>query len=240
MDNLEPYSYILPFISLIYLVLKFSPVTTFTANQFEKKLYTKERRFSIKFINFILQSIIISIFLMALSEYTKDINDNLIIGYIIIVFIIFAFLAYKAEAYKKGDRSSRKVTVLIWKLILTFTYLVLLLVIFSSIIGGIHDVEIGDNINEKIAYMSAFFIGSYLYSVIITIFISPLDKFLSWSDKEAAVYIKSGPDNEEIWYILHPISKQEILLGDDKYDANCKKFKKILKEDLLYETVFKE
>ncbi|KXZ21822.1 hypothetical protein P4T89_03570 [Bacillus nakamurai] len=251
---------------LIYLfVVTFRPITLLSANAFEKKLFSKEKLFLLMswqhFWQTMLWMCVFLSFTISLNVQKWAINQKLssTVGSIAIVvgelifFLILAVKDSKKENSKWNILKSKPM-----KIVLSILFILCLGVFYISFDGFI----VGSALQEKgwnkfiLLLIFPFFI-----SLPIPFLMKPISRFIEWS-KEMNIYIISVNEDrqqEEVtqdvqndvptdvddkkrvhWYILHPINKEFILLGNNANRKLCTETKIIKFEELCDTTMFIE
>ncbi|UZD75319.1 hypothetical protein [Bacillus siamensis] len=251
---------------LIYLFgVTFRPITLLSANAFEKKLFSKEKLFLLMswqhFWQTMLWMCVFLSFTISLNVQKWAINQKLssTVGSIAIVvgelifFLILAVKDSKKENPKWNILKSKPM-----KIVLSVLFILCLGVFYISFDGFI----VGSALQEKgLNKFILLLIFPFFISLPIPFLMRPISRFIEWS-KEMNIYIISvnedrqqegvtqdvqnevptdlGDKKRIRWYILHPINKEFILLGNNANRKLSTETKIIKFEELCDTTMFIE
>ncbi len=231
----EAPSYVISLVGIaLYLIRILNPITLFSSNVVEKKLFSKERLFFVAVCKYFAYGLYFGILFMCISisfnnsfgwTYSEVRNDvSLIFIALIIMFSLIANETRNTENVLFKARSNKiiKLLVFLLYLIASFTFYInsALLIFFS---------EYENSRWQIFALLILFLICAAIPFISI-----PVIKFINGSTKKV-VYITD--ENNDDWFILYPINKEIVLLGDKSDPKRCEKtmFKKI--EDIYNEPI---
>lgn len=228
-------SYVISLVGLaLYLIRILHPITLFSSNVVEQKLFSKERLFFVVVCKYFAYGFYFVILFFCLSISFNDSfgwtynevrnNVSLIFIALIIMFSLIANDIRNTENVLFKVRSNKIIKLLVFLLyliaLLTFYINTALLIVFSEY--------------ENSRWLIFALLILFLICAAIPFISIPVIKFINGSTKKA-VYIKDK--NNEKWFILHPINKEIVLLGDNSDPKRCERtmFKKI--EDIYNEPI---
>ncbi|MDZ5669676.1 hypothetical protein [Bacillus stercoris] len=226
----EAPSYVISLVGIVlYLIRILHPITLFSSNVVEKKLFSKERLFFVAVCKYFAYGLYFGILFFCLSisfndsfgwTYNEVRNDVSLV--FIALIIMFSLIANEIRIIKARSNKAIKLLVFLLYLIASFTFYInsALLIFFS---------EYENSRWQIFALLILFLICAAIPFISI-----PVIKFINGSTKKA-VYIRDK--NNKKWFILHPINKEIVLLGDNSDPKRCEKtmFKKI--EDIYNEPI---
>lgn len=228
-------SYVISLVGIaLYLIRVLHPITLFSSNVVEQKLFSKERLFFVVVCKYFAYGLYFEFIFICISisfnnrfgwTYNEVVNGVSPIFIALIIF--FSLIANETRntenvLFKARSNKIIKILVFLLYLIALFTFYInsALLIYFSEY----------ENSRWQIFALLIFF----LICAAIPFISIPVIKFMNGSTKKA-VYIKDK--NNEEWFILHPINKDSVLLGNNSDPKRCEKtmFKKI--EDIYNEPI---
>ncbi|MGG1335455.1 hypothetical protein ABE196_03100 [Bacillus subtilis] len=231
----EAPSYVISLVGIaLYLIRILNPITLFSSNVVEKKLFSKERLFFVAVCKYFAYGLYFGILFMCISisfnnsfgwTYNEVRNGvSLIFIALIIMFSLIANETQNTENVLFKARSNKIIKLLVFSLYLiaSFTFYInsTLLIFFS---------EYETSRGQIFALLILFLICAAIP------FISrPVIKFINGSTKKV-VYITDENNND--WFILHPINKEIVLLGDNSDPKRCEKTMLKKLEDIYNEPI---
>ncbi|AZI47402.1 hypothetical protein [Bacillus velezensis] len=226
-------------------IIKGGPLTFITSHHVEKALLTKEKRFMLELFFYLVKSICFScLFLLFVfsSNFYDLIGNNMFVSSTIagvslilgqLIFVFFALLndnSWTKVVTALNEKISYK-----WKMALFFIFFICFLIAYFYVNGLIvysfksSVISIGD--------ILSIFIISFIFSLAIPKIFSSFSKYLQWEIKKG-VYV-SDPDSEKDskesseWFILYPINKEEVLLGDNPVAKKSKSIRIVSRDFIL-------
>ncbi len=238
---------------LILLLIKLAPISHLTADSVENAMFSKEKRWIIRTVKYIYRSLQFTIILFAMSTIISETglykwilySGEGIFAFLIIFaeFIFFYFVIVNDENIKKKIKN-KIVYIFVIKLInknesvfnnvLLVSFITIILLTYSFILA-ITDAEL--NIFSTRGFLIKLSVA-FILSLTIYPLVQPGLILNKWMNvKRESTFIKEG---NEIWYILHPIGKEKVLLGDGKSPDSCEKKKIMQTESLVGKTIYIE
>ncbi|KAF6538651.1 hypothetical protein G9F75_07010 [Bacillus sp. EKM208B] len=239
---------------LVYgLVVTFRPITTLTANIFEKKLFSKEKLFTIMIWRHFWQTVfwtVVFLTILSLSnlpEWTVNFNTSTTVGTITATIgeIIFAIILFiiEFEDMDWGFTNFFKPKWIRFSVVIVFvTCLILFYVALDGcIIGSIK----GENQLIKLIYILGI---PFIFSLPVPFLMRPVSRLVEWSKDKYIVIDRSeqerqqnpstNEESDDCWYILHAVSKELILLGNKPNPKLCTETKIIKLDELCDKKMF--
>ncbi|WP_426982451.1 hypothetical protein ACP059_11075 [Bacillus cabrialesii] len=225
-------------ISIVFLVINifkvFQPITLLSSNIFEQKLFSKERLFFVKFCKYLLYALAWMCIFYSISETLRDklkwdYNEVVSICSQIILGGIFLFLVIVNEIQNPNRWFSKLKSKKLFKIIIVTIYLTSLFTFYIQFYLLIAFPQFKD-----LGMLIAVIIMFYVLCSAIPFISIPVLRLINWTTKKT-VYIRD--ENNKKWFILYPINKEIILLGDDSDPKMCKKTKMKKLEDLYNEPI---
>ncbi|MCI4170057.1 hypothetical protein [Bacillus spizizenii] len=226
----EAPSYVISLVGLVfYLIRILHPITLFSSNVVEQKLFSKERLFFVVVCKYFAYGLYFGILFFCLSISFKDsfgwtyneVRNDVSLIFIALI-IMFSLIANEIRIFKARSNKIIKLLVFLLYFIASFTFYInsALLIFFSEY--------------ENSRWLIFALLILFLICAAIPFISIPVIKFINGSTKKV-VYITD--ENNEDWFILHPINKEIVLLGDNSDPKRCEKtmFKKI--EDIYNEPI---
>ncbi|WP_028562714.1 hypothetical protein [Paenibacillus pinihumi] len=224
------------------IILKLKPITILSSGIIEQKLFSKEKRFLIKFLKIILEIFFTIITLLAFTVTlfsSKNLYNNILVIVWVIIFLVYLFTILWLVEIKKMNffdvfkkRSSSNILLYV---LLSLFFLSLYL-LPSYFVGTTFYAEIVSqalSFSERLGVLLGL---SVIYLVTCTVLI-PIShiatKFLNFRDLNPinkAVFIKLG---DEKWFLSHQVGQKTYYLMDDPNPDKSSKFKFMKEEELL-------
>ncbi|MEC1580335.1 hypothetical protein P9D48_03225 [Bacillus subtilis] len=252
------------------LFVSWKPITAISSNILERKLYTKEKLFILKSYFHLWNSVFWMVLFLSgaiIINPPEWLTNNghaityfvLIFGELILLFIIalnekdnekdneknnekensesavnehtndkikaLQTFVHRSYNFFKGNLKRRLLLTVIFMLCLIIFYVSsnLYLINSSSYFKG----------SSRIIFI---LIASFLIALPTPFFLRPISKFIGWT-KEENVYLMH---DDTKWYVLYPINKELILLGNNSNPKRCGKTKILKLEDFHNKTLFLE
>ncbi|MCY7940494.1 hypothetical protein MOC27_14225 [Bacillus inaquosorum] len=207
----------------------FQPITMFSSVVFEQKLFSKEKMFIVKLCKYIFYTLAWMIIFASLGETLREklnweynrnwsVTAEVLIGIIIIVLV-------SLNEIRNPERKMYKIKSNgFFKIFMVCLYLLLLFIFYIQVYLLLAFPQFKE-FDMLTAAILMFFITCAAIPVISGIIFKSINL-----TNEKHVFIEDEDKNE--WFILHPISKEVILLGD-KFDPRlCTKTMVVKLEDL--------
>ncbi|MED1774995.1 hypothetical protein ABE385_14595 [Bacillus velezensis] len=220
----------IPVLACIFFILKnIKPVSFFSANVVEQRLFSKEQLFGFKVIKHILNTLFWMIVLYPATFYLRGIipGPNDLFSYVIVIFggIIWGVIVIINEGAFSKIKSSR-----LCKCIFVTVFMVCLILFYTQLYNFFIDSLLSEEFNLKILGISMLVL--FLFTLPIPFILIPISKFIKWSN-EQSVYIED--EKKQKWYILYSINKETVLLGNKNEQRLCSKTM-IKRKEELYNT----
>lgn len=212
----EAPSYVISLVGIaLYLIRILHPITLFSSNVVEKKLFSKERLFFVVVCKYFAYGLYFGILFFCLSisfndsfgwTYNEVRNDVSLV--FIALIIMFSLIANEIRIIKARSNKAIKLLVFLLYLIASLTFYInsALWIVFSEY--------------ENSRWLIFALLILFLICAAIPFISIPVIKFINGSTKKV-VYITD--ENNEDWFILHPINKEIVLLGDNSDPKRCEK-----------------
>ncbi|KAA6448580.1 hypothetical protein [Bacillus swezeyi] len=218
-------------VPLFFLLRMFKPLSFFSANVVEQRMFSKERIFYFKAFKHVFYTFFWMSTLFSTAFYLKDFVDwepNNVYFYLVLVvgelvwFFIFLInqdaLHYRTVSFVKNNRLIKSLLVIIfmgclWSVYMPFYQLLLLSFETSTLMIGI---SIG----------TIFIVTSF-----IPFILRPISRLIKWSTVKT-VYIRDKEQGRK-WFVLYAINQDTVLLGDSSEVKACKE-NMIMKIEDLY------
>ncbi|MEH7650837.1 hypothetical protein, partial [Bacillus safensis] len=167
-----------------------------------------------------------------LSSELIPLNPDYYRNYIFVLTSFWAILGFcivLCNMYTSFVRSVKRISWL--KNLVIIIYLSLTAFLF---IGAYNDVF--SLVGEVKSWKGLLVIGSTLFVLTLPLpaVIYPVAKLGDWYKRKTTYWID---DKNNKWYLIHPVDKQVILLGDHREYNLCKKTMFLKKEDLYGKTI---
>lgn len=233
--------------TIILLIAKNNPITSMSSSWLEIKMATKEKRFYIRSIKFIFETLLYLIFFIFIAEaffkYERLYNPHLaIIATILVASVFFYVLVYSIQEKNFFDLFQDRLKK--WELFLLYIFFFTIgflgiFILPAYFLGTqvysefyIENSEVEEKLGALIAFLviATIYIVSIYPSITLTYY-----KFLTFK-KNTRKYLVVE-QNKEYWYIHHPIKGELYLLGDKELIQECTRFKFIEKNDLNKEVL---
>ncbi|WP_369546542.1 hypothetical protein [Bacillus velezensis] len=220
----------IPVLACIFFILKnIKPVSFFSANVVEQRLFSKEQLFGFKVIKHILNTLFWMIVLYPATFYLRGIipGPNDLFSYVIVILggIIWGVIVIINEGSFSKIKSSR-----LCKGIFVTVFMVCLILFYTQLYNFFIDSLLSEEFNLKILGISMLVL--FLFTLPIPFILIPISKFIKWSN-EQSVYIED--EKKQKWYILYSINKETVLLGNKNEQRLCSKTM-IKRKEELYNT----
>lgn len=238
-------------VSIILLVARSSPVTLVTSDDFERRMYSKEKNLFIRALKFCSKTGITSFIMLGLTVilvnfkwFFKSATGEILLLSSIIIFIIFVlvqnFRTGKSlvGCYEEKPKIKAVMTILS---VLFIPIMYILPVLYTARNMNGH-VDVGDTIASLVGYLLAVFI---FYLVLVAMFhfifiktykeITGLVENLFFENRKKHLYIIL---KSERWYLQYPIDKHTYYLSNEKYVSKSTMLKLIPIAELRKETFY--
>ncbi|MGG1660887.1 hypothetical protein [Brevibacillus sp. NRS-1366] len=220
-------------ISGLLILVKIRLVTFITANDIERAIYSKERRVLYSIVHFIFNMIIISMFMIMMGDVFSDHPSwyrswiAIFASIVVVLGYLFVFwMADKGITLKNVPQGKQR----IWTALSLLLYAISCMFLPSYFVGT----QLFDNVtNKSIEYDIVMFVFLFLISGLVVVLFKPLSKVFEFIVKKVVYIEVESAEGIKKWYLLHPLNKDEFLIGDHHQSFNCKKVKVIKKEELL-------
>lgn len=224
------------FASILFIIIKLSPITTLSSSLIELKLSSKEKRTFIKGLRTFIEILLYVVFLLIITAIFFT-NENIYNPYVALftVFLFFAVFIWVLILDMQGKTFKDFQKWKVPKYIMILISFISFFIITSYYTGTQFYSEIyNDNLtmDEKTALfifvvlLYFFIIISFYFTVIKTFY-----RFLGFNTIPKTNIIITI--EKEVWYVFYPIEKNVFLLGDKNTLNDCKKYTFINKEELL-------
>ncbi|MBU5261958.1 hypothetical protein [Bacillus atrophaeus] len=235
------------------LVVTFRPVTALSANIFERKLFSKEKLFTIMIWRHFWQTVLwTAVFLSIISltnlpKWTVNFNASTTVGTITATIgeILFVIILFIKEFENNGSGFSNFFKPYWIRCSVVIAFVICLTLFYVALDGFIIGSTRGENQLTKLITILGF---PFVFSLPVPILMRPVSRLVDWSKDKYIVIEKSEherqqnpPTNEEsddCWYVLHAINKELIFLGNQPNPKLCTKTKTIKLEELCGQTMF--
>lgn len=197
----------------------FQPITMFSSVVFEQKLFSKERMFIVRACKYMFYTFAWMVIFAALGEKLKekfnwDYNGKLSVTAEILIAVI-TIIVVLLNLVKEPKRTMFKIKNNIYfKLFMVCSYVILLFIFYTEVYFLIAFSQFND-VKLLTAAVVVFFVACAAIPVVST---TVLNATVDWSTKKN-VFIED--EYNKRWYILHPINKEVILLGNKSEPALC-------------------
>lgn len=214
-------------ISLLVFILKLRPVTLISSSPIEKVIMTKEKRLTVKALQYIVHvlssTLMLALFTMVFHfsklSYYKPVGIILLIVFTI-CFLFFIVSHLFDKRYGTSTFVSKNTFINLSLIYLAGSYL-----LSAYYVGTTITVAMTPN-NFFFVFSAAIFLSLILsVSVLIPITNHVIKFFNSRFGELPPLFVTEG---EKKWFIYHPIENELILLGDTPSINDCKEF--IVKE----------
>lgn len=222
---------------IITMIIKLKPVSFLTSNDLERKLSSKEFRFSYSIVTYLLQTLLYTLFVVVLADLINGLIAEYSLFHDIIFFlielvlvVIFSIFYMKYEKGKKFNPDPEKWYKTLGFLLLILLYLLGWLCSISYILSRsvYHDFSPKNDLTNEL--WIALVVAAYILCLMLPLLFKPILKYVEIQSKRD-YYIED--DEKQKWYILHPINSEEILLGDKVNSTSSKQYKIIPKDNLI-------
>ncbi|RPK11627.1 hypothetical protein [Bacillus subtilis] len=134
-------------------------------------------------------------------------------------------LVHRSFKFFKGNLKRR--------LLLTIIFMLCLIIFYDS--SNLYLINSSSDL-KGLSRVIFILIASFLIALPTPFFLRPISKFIGWT-KEENVYLMH---DDTKWYVLYPINKELILLGNNSNPKRCDKTKILKLEDFHNKTLFLE
>ncbi len=222
----------IPVIGCIFFILKnIKPVSFFSANVVEQRLFSKEQMFSFKVIKHILTTLFWVIVLYPTTFYLRGIipGPNDLSSYVIVIVggIIWSVVKITNEGAFSKIKSSR-----LCKGFFVVVFMVCLILFYTQLYSFFIDSLLPEKGKFNLKVFGGSLLVLFLFTLPIPFILIPISKFIRWST-EQSVYIED--EKKQKWYILYSINKETVLLGNKNEQRLCTKTM-IKRKEELYNT----
>ncbi|MDR5002495.1 hypothetical protein [Brevibacillus parabrevis] len=226
-------SIIVAVLAVVIRVITFSPVTFITAQEIEKKIYTKEQRLLHQIVHFLFRMIIVTIFMLQIGDYfvdKKHLYNNWIALAALIYVILFFYLIFCMAASRKKVTDEVSARKRVFFLLATGIYFIFSIVIVPYSIAPI----VGEVYHTK-SFDLLIFLAMilFIFSPLILLLLTPLNKVFAFKTEKVVSIEINKEGQKEKWYLLHPVKTDSYLLGDNYTPELCKRNRIITKEQLI-------
>ncbi|MCY8298585.1 hypothetical protein MOE00_09075 [Bacillus inaquosorum] len=207
----------------------FQPITMFSSVIFEQKLFSKEKMFFVKLCRYIVYTLAWMITFTFLGETLREklkweyneiwsaVSELLIFVIVIVLVSLSVITKPERKLFKlKSNNYFKIIMVCLYLMLLFFFYIQMyLLLAFPQF--------------KQIEMLTAAIIMFFVVCTAMPVLTGIIFKSINLTS-EKHIFIED--ENKNAWYILYPINKKVILLGD-KYDSRlCTKTMIVTLEDL--------
>ncbi|MED0772643.1 hypothetical protein [Bacillus siamensis] len=235
------------------LVVTFRPITTLTANIFEKKLFSKEKLFTIMIWRHFWQTVFwTAVFLSILSlsnlpEWTVNFNTSTTVGTITATIgeILFIIILFIKEFEDKDWGFSNFFKPYLARCSIVIIFVICLILFYVALDGFIIGSTKDENQLTKLICILAL---PFVFSLPVPFLMRPVSRLVEWSKDKYIVIDRSeqerqqnpstNEESEDYWYVLHAISKELILLGNEPKPKLCTETKIIKLDELCDKKMF--
>ncbi|MFD0588009.1 hypothetical protein ACFQZE_08335 [Paenibacillus sp. GCM10027627] len=209
-------------ISLLLFLLKFKPVTLYSSSPIEKVIMTKERRLTVRALQYFVHVFISTLMLafMTLAFHYSKINYNKLIAVICLIILSLFFLFFTIsnlidKSYTTSNLVSKNILIYLSLIYITSCYILISYYSGTTISKVI--------LNNSTVYILTSIVLSLIFSVSILIPATyhVIKFFNSRFGELPALYVADGVKK---WFLYHPIENDLILLGDSPSIDDCKEY----------------
>lgn len=237
--------------ALITAVSKLQPLTLLTATLPEQVFLSKEKRATKKIIDFVLETLGLSLFFSAILfySYLMHFKYYIWVSLVMLIFTLAGLILALSTAFSKKMREFIRKKIFEASGLYKFLYYVIYFLIFFSYISlvpyiwGSYSATINNMVpeNQDLWVMSATI---YIYIFILSSFLVAGLKYLikiMESKKydlsgKALYFLEKGTLKQ--WFIYHPTDKFNFLVGDSPDPYISTKYKFVGKSILITETIY--
>ncbi|AWX56937.1 hypothetical protein AB432_018620 [Brevibacillus brevis] len=223
--------------AIVFKLLTFLPVTFVTAQDFEKKFYTKEQRLLHQIVHFIFSMIVVTIFMVLIGDYFANNTHwyNPWIALVALIYVIFFFyLIFGMAAMRKKITGLDSLRNRRFFMLATGIYCAAATAIVpystGSIIGGMYQTKPE---TMSLEYFLVLAIIYFICSALIVVLLKPLNSVLAFNTEKVVSIEMDKEGQKEKWYLLHPVKSDSYLIGDNYIPVLCKRNRIITKEELV-------
>jgi hypothetical protein len=222
---------------ILFKIIKFLPITFVTAQDIEKKIYTKEQRLLHQVIHYIFNMLLATMLMVPVGDFFAN-NSQWYVPSIALSALIYIFLFYllifwmgdQRKRIKNISKARYRVLFILGAAIYSVAIIVLPPYFTGSLLGSLYTVEQGKVISE---YLLVLILIHFFYSGFILFMFKPLNKVLALkSEKVVSIEIEKNNKIEK-WYLLYPVKTDSFLIGDHYMPELCKRNRIITKDELL-------
>jgi hypothetical protein len=224
--------------SVVIFLYKLRPVSIFSATTLEKKLYIKEKMVLINFFKYLVISVYVFVILFGISLFMVEhlfYNHALyeVVSFILLLTasIIYLYQMIYDDLKKISAKliiHSRKMTEYQMKYLIFTCFILALIGSFLFMLSDLsHQLDKLDE--SKNIILIGKIIGSLLFSLIVPLIVYPSLKFSGLNKNQNVTFILKN----ETWFILYPINKDYILVGNNPKSSMCTRNKAIKREELF-------
>ncbi|MFB5193467.1 hypothetical protein ACE198_00920 [Neobacillus sp. KR4-4] len=231
--------------SIILIIIKLNPITSISASPVELKLFSKEKRFYVKFIRTLSEILFYLVLLWLITDKffsnKEQYNSKIALFSTILIFAIFIVICaldlFGKTFFNLFGTIKRRYQIVIYMIFLIYGLSWILLP--SYYIGTQIYSEF---YNDKLTTIQQYsvLVGVLFFYLLLIIFvyftvIKTLYRFLEFfsnSNKNLTVVL-----NNKCWYLFHPVDNEQFLLGDKPVMSKCTEFSFIEKSNLFLKTI---
>lgn len=215
-------------LSIIFLLSALRPISFISAGIIEKKFFSKEKLFIFYVINYFSLTFFFTVILYLLSELIP-LNPDYYRNFIFMLTLFWVILGFFIVLCSMTTSISllQSVKMISWlKNLVIIIYLLLTLFLFIGVYKDVFSVT-----GEIKSWKEFLVLGSILLFITLPLptIIYPVAKLGDWYKRKITYWID---DKNNKWYLIHPVDKQVILVGDHPEYNLCKKTMFLKKEDL--------
>ncbi|WP_340701391.1 hypothetical protein [Brevibacillus borstelensis] len=241
LSTLQVPSIVLAISAIVFKLITFLPVTFVTAQEIERKIYTKEQRLLHQTLHFLFNMIVVTIIMFPLGNYFANNPEWYVNGvalFAVVLVNVFFLLIFLMADQRKKITNIVKIRNRIFLLLGTVLYLLITIALPPYFTGSL----VGTMYRETLKA------GSFEYFVVLIVFLSfcstfvvlllkPLNKVLAFKTEKVVSIEMVIDEKKEKWFLLYPIKTDSYLLGDHYMPEICKR-NRIIKKDALFEKEF--
>lgn len=237
LSTLQVPSIVIAISAIVFRVITFLPVTFVTAQEIERKIYTKEQRLLHQILHYLFKMIVVTIIMVPIGDLFANNPEWYVNGialfavvYLNVFFAIIFWMANESKKITDLVRIRNRVFLLFGTLIYLLTIFALPPYFAGSIVGAMYRTKEGTVVLEQLLVLILLF---FICSAFIVAIIKPLNRVLAFkTEKVVSIELEKEGKNEK-WYLLHPVKSDSYLIGDNYIPGLCKRNRIITKEELV-------
>ncbi|WP_342474692.1 hypothetical protein NST32_05230 [Bacillus sp. FSL L8-0215] len=223
----------IPGISLpiIFLLSALKPISFISAGIIEKKFFSKEKLFIFYVFNYFSLTVFLTVIFYLFYELIP-LNPDYYRNYVFILTWFWMILGFFIVLCSMNISFLQRVKMITWlKNLIIIIYLLLTFFLFIGVYNDVFSVA-----GEVKSWKEFLVLVSILLFITLPLptIIYPAAKLGDWYKQKTTYWID---DKNNKWYLIHPVDKQVILVGDHKDYNLCNKTMFLKKEDLYEKTI---